>query len=263
MIDPAQYGSQNYNAVESRTAGYVPVFGVKKGAAAPADFGQMVKDAAPANSAPESRKEEHGGFLSFIFGLLDVINPLQHIPVISTIYRHLTGDEIGPVARVAGDTLYGGPVGGVLGLADVALEGATGKDMGETAMALLLPGAVKDNGTRLAGNYNGIEPAAGTLSKADIIWNEPTKTARQDSGQDSGPLSTPLRYTGAVPEDREGQKTAFDVLTAAKADSTTLPSQEAPAEASRMDAPPELIAARMMAALDKYQAMKRLGLNSR
>lgn len=262
MIDPAQYGGQRYNAIESRTAGYVPVFGVKKGEAAPANFGQMVKDAAPADSAAEGAKEEHGGFLSFIFGILDVINPLQHIPVISTIYRHLTGDEISPMARVAGDTLYGGPVGAALSLADVALEKTTGKDMGETAMALLMPEGEKIEGTRLAGNYSGIEPAAGTVSKADIIWNE-SKIAKRDLRQDSGPLSTPLHRTGAVPEDREGKKTVFDVLTAANADSTTLPSQEAPAEASRTDAPPELIAARMMAALDKYHAMKKHGLNSR
>ncbi|HEV7371081.1 MAG TPA: hypothetical protein VGO20_18420, partial [Arenibaculum sp.] len=48
--------------------------------------------------------------LSF-WDLLDVINPLQHIPVVGTIYRALTGDEISTPARVAGGTLYGGVVG--------------------------------------------------------------------------------------------------------------------------------------------------------
>lgn len=33
---------------------------------------------------------------------LDIINPLQHIPVISTIYRQITGDEIGAAAKVIG-----------------------------------------------------------------------------------------------------------------------------------------------------------------
>ena len=40
------------------------------------------------------------GFTFFDF--LDIINPLQHIPVISTIYRSLTGDKIDPGSRIAG-----------------------------------------------------------------------------------------------------------------------------------------------------------------
>lgn len=51
----------------------------------------------------------------FSFGdFLDIINPLQHIPVVSTIYRMVTEDEIGPGARVVGGALFGGPLG-VLG----------------------------------------------------------------------------------------------------------------------------------------------------
>lgn len=43
--------------------------------------------------------------------VLDIINPLQHIPVVSTIYRMATGDEIGVGSRVLGGTLFGGPLG--------------------------------------------------------------------------------------------------------------------------------------------------------
>jgi hypothetical protein len=42
---------------------------------------------------------------------IDIINPLQHIPVVSTIYRLITGDEIGIGARLAGGALFGGAVG--------------------------------------------------------------------------------------------------------------------------------------------------------
>lgn len=69
--------------------------------------------------------------------LLDAINPLQHIPIIATIYRHLTGDDIGNVARVVGDGLYGGPIGIVAGLASVAVKEETGKDPGDHVLALL------------------------------------------------------------------------------------------------------------------------------
>ena len=43
--------------------------------------------------------------------VLDMINPLQHIPGVSTIYRAITGDEIAPLPRVVGDMLFGGPMG--------------------------------------------------------------------------------------------------------------------------------------------------------
>ena len=42
---------------------------------------------------------------------LDMINPLEHIPVISSVYRALTDQTINPVSRIVGDTLYSGPLG--------------------------------------------------------------------------------------------------------------------------------------------------------
>jgi hypothetical protein len=69
--------------------------------------------------------------------LVDVINPLQHIPVVSTIYRKVTGDEISSVARVIGGTVFGGPVGGALALADVAIKEQTGTTVGEKAYNLV------------------------------------------------------------------------------------------------------------------------------
>ncbi len=68
---------------------------------------------------------------------LDIINPLQHIPIISTLYRSITGDEIDPAAKVAGGTLYGGPIGAVASLIDVAVDFGTGKDIGEHALAMV------------------------------------------------------------------------------------------------------------------------------
>jgi hypothetical protein len=73
------------------------------------------------------------GFTFFDF--LDIVNPLQHIPVVSTLYRSLTGDEIDPGAKIAGGTLFGGPVGAAISIADVAMEESTGQDFGEHAMA--------------------------------------------------------------------------------------------------------------------------------
>lgn len=70
-------------------------------------------------------------FLDF----LDIINPLQHIPVISTLYREMTDDTLDPGSRVIGGTLFFGPVGTVVSIANVLIDDATGKDMGEHVMA--------------------------------------------------------------------------------------------------------------------------------
>ncbi|MCZ6813827.1 MAG: hypothetical protein O7F14_07210, partial [Alphaproteobacteria bacterium] len=72
----------------------------------------------------------------FEFGdLLDVINPLQHIPIIGSLYRNLTGDEISGPAKILGGLLYGGPVGLVAALATTIAEQEIGRDLGEAALA--------------------------------------------------------------------------------------------------------------------------------
>ncbi len=42
---------------------------------------------------------------------IDMVNPLQHLPFVSSIYRKATGDEISSASEVMGGALYGGPVG--------------------------------------------------------------------------------------------------------------------------------------------------------
>jgi hypothetical protein len=53
--------------------------------------------------------------------LVDIINPLQHIPVIGTLYRKLTGDQIDPAMRIAGGALFGGPIGAAFSAVAVAI----------------------------------------------------------------------------------------------------------------------------------------------
>jgi len=69
--------------------------------------------------------------------ILDIINPLQHIPVVSTLYRKFTGDTMSPTAEIFGGALFGGVVGAVSSVADVLWTQATGKDMGNTVYAWL------------------------------------------------------------------------------------------------------------------------------
>jgi hypothetical protein len=89
-------------------------------------------------SQPAAKESDSGfGFDDFI----DLINPLQHIPIISTLYQHLTGDKIGTVEKIAGDTLYGGLVGFASSLGDTLFEQVTGKTVGDTVYAYLLGNA--------------------------------------------------------------------------------------------------------------------------
>ena len=48
--------------------------------------------------------------------ILDAFNPLQHVPLISSIYRKISGDNISDVPKFVGGALYGGPVGLVAAL---------------------------------------------------------------------------------------------------------------------------------------------------
>jgi hypothetical protein len=92
------------------------------------------------------RVDAPGGAAKFLGGsgknevsfadLLDFINPLHHIPVVSTVYRALTGDTISPAARLAGGALFGGPIGFVSSLANLVIEDATGRDVGAHLMAM-------------------------------------------------------------------------------------------------------------------------------
>ena len=65
---------------------------------------------------------------------MDVINLLQHLPVISDLYCSMTGDEISAGARSSGGTLYGGPLGFLGTLANMVIEEATGKDIGDNLL---------------------------------------------------------------------------------------------------------------------------------
>ncbi|MEQ8746367.1 hypothetical protein [Pyruvatibacter sp.] len=89
---------------------------------------------ATAASKAEATQETTG--MSFD-DVLDIINPLQHLPVISTLYREMTGDEIGPAAKVVGGGLFGGIIGAAASLVDIAVEQFSGNDMGGHIMTAL------------------------------------------------------------------------------------------------------------------------------
>ena len=66
------------------------------------------------------------GFWDFV----DIVNPLQHIPVVNALYRAVTGDTIKPAARIIGGTVFGGPLGLAVAAADAVIEQSTGRTVG-------------------------------------------------------------------------------------------------------------------------------------
>ncbi len=88
--------------------------------------------AGPAPTAATASPDEGG--LSF-GDLVDIVNPLQHIPVVSTLYRAITGDQIKTFPKIAGDTLYGGVMGFAGSMADTIFQKITGKSFGDTVLA--------------------------------------------------------------------------------------------------------------------------------
>ena len=97
--------------------------------------------------------------------LVDIVNPLQHIPIVGTIYRAITGDTIKDFPKIAGDTLYGGPEGFLSSLADTVFTKITGKSVGDTVLGwaedLVSPSAPA---TGLAANTTPATPAAASIS---------------------------------------------------------------------------------------------------
>lgn len=304
MMDSQASSALIRQGSESRTAGYVPVFGEKKPpspAASAETFKALTEGAQAARQQAAQRtstaksavstgpEEKEGGFLSFIKTVIDVINPLQHIPVISAIYRHVTGDDLSPAARIAGDTLYGGPIGTMIALADVATQEATGNDVGGHVLAMLSP---QDAKQPVPAQYAAIK-------ESDIVWNTaaaPMKVAAADIPVEDVTLlindadqNVIQKFSSASPTPRlkSGEthepdakslpalsyKNAAATKRAAPAQSPLLAAtpallsmQETLEDANRMSASPgwtadisdnkTLIPARMMEGLDKYRMMQ-------
>ena len=68
--------------------------------------------------------------------VLDAINPLQQLPVISSFYRAESGDGISILSRLLGGALVGGPIGFLVAAVNSGIEAATGSDIGEHMLAM-------------------------------------------------------------------------------------------------------------------------------
>lgn len=94
-----------------------PASGFARELQAVADTEKSTRDEfKPASGTRVSRKgaEVSAEITDFSLGdFIDIINPLQHIPVVGEIYREITGDEIRSATKITGDILYAGLTGGL------------------------------------------------------------------------------------------------------------------------------------------------------
>lgn len=101
----------------------------------------------------------------FSFGdILDIINPLQHIPVVNSLYRKLTGDTIAPAMQIAGDALFGGPIGAAISLVTTTIKSQFNRDDVE-------PNQTSHETTALASNASQTLPKTISIGDYSVASN--------------------------------------------------------------------------------------------
>ena len=78
----------------------------------------------------------------FTFGdIVDMFNPLHHLPVVSNFYHETTQDDVCEGAKIIGGALFGGLIGGVAGIfgsmANSAIRHETSQDVSEHLIAMV------------------------------------------------------------------------------------------------------------------------------
>jgi len=118
---------------------------------------------------------------------LDLINPLQHIPIVAQIYRAVTGDQAYGASELLG-AIPMGPLGGIslLGaVADIAVKDTTGKDIGGNIEAMLFGNGKTDTtpaGADMAATQEDPATSTQTASRAgfDSGFNSGTASLRHE-----------------------------------------------------------------------------------
>ncbi|MEH6496918.1 MAG: hypothetical protein V7740_14320 [Pseudomonas marincola] len=148
--------------------------------------------------------EDGFGFDDFI----DIINPFQHIPVISNIYREITGDELSPGSRLIGGGLFGGGIGLAASVINTAVEAETGKDIGGHVIAMFSSDDAPD-GTetiQLAKDMAPV-PTATPAALTEAVTTSPliaqqaslSSAATEPAKTNAVPLAMGLQWKGKAP----------------------------------------------------------------
>ncbi len=126
----------------------------------------------PSTPLPQARRDNQGNFWSgeapSFKDALDTINPLQHIPVVSTVYQAMTGDMPSSGAKIAGGALFGGPIGLVALHLRQIVQSATGAGIAGNLMAAI-------EGKPVPALHNGDSDGNGSASHARSSKRQPAR----------------------------------------------------------------------------------------
>lgn len=135
--------------------------------------------------------------------LIDLINPLQHIPGVSQVYRAMTGDTIKPAVKVAGGMLFGGPAGMLIGAGSAVMEGMLGDPIARVADAVLGTNSAR---THVAAAQAAEQPAAQVADASppappQALPGSGTQVAALADAPQDGPraVPSPVKDAGTPP----------------------------------------------------------------
>jgi hypothetical protein len=219
--------------------------------------------------------------------IVDLVNPLHHIPLVGSLYRSLTGDQIAAGPRIMGGALFaGGPVGAAIAAAGNAVNAGiahdTGNDIGGHALAWL---GIGDNGpdtpspspaprpVELAelNDLPWLKPASITDANAnpapqDVLIEAPSPAietvayvapASQPSPRVSAPTTVAEDRTNLSDHQWEMLVASLEPQEVARADRHAAAAVTTAEPAQTSVQQPADVAAVMVRALDKYEALTR------
>ena len=136
-------------------------------------FDAVLSDAlsyTPDTAPPRPINDEPFGFGD----LVDMVNPLHHIPLVGHIYREVTGDQIRPIAQIIGGAVFGGFAGAAGSLVNVIIEEETGKDITGNVIAMVMPESDPEHpAQRLAAAENPLQDLPGSALSFAALDHKP------------------------------------------------------------------------------------------
>ncbi|MDP2717074.1 hypothetical protein [Rheinheimera sp.] len=107
--------------------------------------------------------------------VLDIVNPLQHIPVVSQYYRDWTGDDMGYISQVAGGAFWGGSLGVAASFVNLGLTSVMGQSP-----------------TQYMQQFFAGDEAATAGSNSSAVSNSPVSTSSSVAGTTSTTARSPI-----------------------------------------------------------------------
>jgi hypothetical protein len=169
-----------------------------------------------ASTAKPSEKGEFFGEDGLSFrDVLDAVNPLNHIPLVSSWFEKETEHTPSTASKLAGGALLGGPIGFVASLASVIFEHAVGQSPSDAVYAALSGGDTPTTELASADSSPAISPATEQVAALE------TPVAAPRAARASGTGNAVLDLYGNSPASAHASYQKMQLLPYLKDVSTT------------------------------------------